>query len=158
MGFAAKPGCCSASWSGTAMSEVNGRTVDIPSVQVSPGDEVAVKAKSRQLDTIEESLGSRTRPQLMEWLALDGKNRVWSDRTQAHSPGDPPGCHGAAHRRALLQVVMNADPGLSVEGARNVHPLAVIRLLVASKGTEDMGGVRSYRNGTSRACGDCQPF
>jgi len=56
--------------------EVNGRIVDIPSYQVSPGDEVAVKAKSRRLGTVEESLESRTRPDLVEWLALDEKNRV----------------------------------------------------------------------------------
>jgi small subunit ribosomal protein S4 len=56
--------------------EVNGRVVDIPSYQVSPGDEVAVRAKSRRMVSIEESLESRTRPDLLEWLALDEKNRV----------------------------------------------------------------------------------
>jgi len=56
--------------------EVNGRIVDIPSYSVAPGDEVAVRAKSRQLGSVEESLGSRTRPELLEWLALDEKNRV----------------------------------------------------------------------------------
>jgi small subunit ribosomal protein S4 len=56
--------------------EVNGRIVDVPSYQVSVGDEVAVKAKSRKLGFIEESLESRTRPELLEWLALDEKNRV----------------------------------------------------------------------------------
>jgi len=35
-----------------------------------------VKVKSRRLGTIEESLESRTRPDLQEWLALDEKNRV----------------------------------------------------------------------------------
>ncbi len=56
--------------------EVNGRIVDIPSFHVSPGDEVAVKAKSRRLELVEASLESRTRPDLLEWLALDEKNRV----------------------------------------------------------------------------------
>jgi small subunit ribosomal protein S4 len=56
--------------------EVNGRSVDVPSYQVSVGDEVAVRAKSRQLALVEESLESRTRPELLEWLALDEKNRV----------------------------------------------------------------------------------
>jgi len=56
--------------------EVNGRIVDIPSYSVAPGDEVAGRAKSRQLGSVEESLGSRTRPELLEWLALDEKNRV----------------------------------------------------------------------------------
>jgi small subunit ribosomal protein S4 len=48
--------------------EVNGR--------IAAGDEVAVKAKSRRMGAIEESLESRTRPDLLEWLALDEKNRV----------------------------------------------------------------------------------
>ena len=56
--------------------EVNGRIVDVPSFQVKVGDEVAVKAKSRKLGAVEESLESRTRPDLLEWLALDEKNRV----------------------------------------------------------------------------------
>jgi len=56
--------------------EVNGRIVDIPSYQVSAGDEVALKSGSRQLALVEESLQSRTRPQLLDWLALDEKNRV----------------------------------------------------------------------------------
>lgn len=56
--------------------EVNGRIVDIPSFQVSAGDEVALKTGSRQLAIVDESLGSRTRPQLLDWLVLDEKNRV----------------------------------------------------------------------------------
>ncbi len=56
--------------------EVNGRTVDVPSYQVSPGDDIAVKTKSRELEPIEVALGSRTRPDLVEWLTLDEKNRV----------------------------------------------------------------------------------
>ena len=56
--------------------EVNGRIVDIPSYQVAAGDEVALKPGSRQLVLVEESLESRTRPQLLDWLALDEKNRV----------------------------------------------------------------------------------
>jgi len=56
--------------------EVNGRTVDVPSYRVSPGDEIAVKAKSKELFRIEESLQARTRPAVLEWLALDEKARV----------------------------------------------------------------------------------
>jgi small subunit ribosomal protein S4 len=56
--------------------EVNGRVVDVPSYHVLPGDEVAVNEKSRELDMIEQSLDSRTRPELLGWLALDEKNRV----------------------------------------------------------------------------------
>jgi small subunit ribosomal protein S4 len=56
--------------------EVNGRVVDVPSFAVSVGDEIAVRAKSRNLLAVEQSLGSRTRPQMPEWLLLDEKNRV----------------------------------------------------------------------------------
>jgi small subunit ribosomal protein S4 len=56
--------------------EVNGRAVDVPSFSVSPGDEVAVKAKSKDILPIEMSLEARTRPSLLEWLALDEKGRV----------------------------------------------------------------------------------
>ena len=56
--------------------EVNGRLVDVPSYQVGPGDEVAIKAKSKDLATVQGSLEARTRPSLVEWLALDEKNRV----------------------------------------------------------------------------------
>jgi len=56
--------------------EVNGRTLDIPSAQMGPGDEIAVRAKDKDLMLVQESLESRTRPALVDWLALDEKNRV----------------------------------------------------------------------------------
>jgi len=56
--------------------EVNGRLVDVPSYQVRAGDDIAVRAKSRDLDPIQASLEARTRPRLTEWLTLDEKNRV----------------------------------------------------------------------------------
>ena len=56
--------------------QVNGRVVDIPSYQVSAGDEVAVKSGSKDLLPIQASLESRTRPSLVEWLALDEKSKV----------------------------------------------------------------------------------
>ncbi|MFC1661123.1 30S ribosomal protein S4 [Gemmatimonadota bacterium] len=56
--------------------EVNGRIVDVPSFQVNAGDEIAVKASSRRLATVQGSLESRTRPDVLDWLALDEKNRV----------------------------------------------------------------------------------
>jgi small subunit ribosomal protein S4 len=56
--------------------EVNGRIVDVPSYHVSQGDEIAVRAKSKDLFRIEESLEARTRPSVPEWLALDEKARV----------------------------------------------------------------------------------
>jgi small subunit ribosomal protein S4 len=56
--------------------EVNGRTVDVPSYHVRSGDDIAVRAGSRELDVVEASLKSRTRPGLVEWLTLDEKKRV----------------------------------------------------------------------------------
>jgi small subunit ribosomal protein S4 len=56
--------------------EVNGHVVDVPSYQVTPGDEVAVRPKSKELTSIQASLEARTRPTLLEWLALDEKSRV----------------------------------------------------------------------------------
>jgi small subunit ribosomal protein S4 len=56
--------------------EVNGRLVDIPSYQVKPGDDIAVKNASREMEVVEVALKSRTRPDLVEWLTLDEKNRV----------------------------------------------------------------------------------
>jgi small subunit ribosomal protein S4 len=56
--------------------EVNGRTVDVPSFHVSAGDEVSVKAKSKNILPVEVALEARTRPALPDWLALDEKQRV----------------------------------------------------------------------------------
>ena len=56
--------------------EVNGRAVDVPSYQIRVGDDIAVRATSRDLDVLEASLKARMRPKLMEWLTLDEKNRV----------------------------------------------------------------------------------
>jgi small subunit ribosomal protein S4 len=56
--------------------EVNGRVTDIPSYRIKPGDEIAVKNTSKGMAIIQESLESRTRPDLPEWLALDEKARV----------------------------------------------------------------------------------
>jgi len=56
--------------------EVNGRTVDVPSYHVSQGDEIAVRAKSKDILPVTASLEARTRPALREWLALDEKARV----------------------------------------------------------------------------------
>jgi len=56
--------------------EVNGRTVDVPSYHLKPGDDIAIRTKSRKLPLVEGNLGSRTRPDVVEWLTLDEKNRV----------------------------------------------------------------------------------
>ena len=56
--------------------EVNGRKVDVPSFRVAAGDEISVKAKSKNIVPIEAALEARTRQKLPEWLALDDKQRV----------------------------------------------------------------------------------
>ena len=56
--------------------EVNGRVVNIPSYRLAAGDEVALRAGSRELELVDASLGARSRPQLLDWLALDEKKRV----------------------------------------------------------------------------------
>jgi small subunit ribosomal protein S4 len=56
--------------------EVNGRVVNIPSYRLAAGDEVAVRESSRDLELVEVSLGSRSRPRLLDWLSIDDKKRV----------------------------------------------------------------------------------
>ena len=69
--------------------QVNGRVVNIPSYRVSAGDEVALRERSRELEIVEVSLGARSRPQLLDWLALDEKNRV-GRMTREPKRGDIP--------------------------------------------------------------------
>ena len=56
--------------------EVNGGVVNIPSYRLAAGDEVAVRERSRDLELVEVSLGSRSRPRLLDWLSIDDKKRV----------------------------------------------------------------------------------
>jgi small subunit ribosomal protein S4 len=56
--------------------EVNGRTVDIPSYQVSPGDEVRIAEKSKDLLPVQVALESKTRPSQVGWLAVDDGSRT----------------------------------------------------------------------------------
>jgi small subunit ribosomal protein S4 len=56
--------------------EVNGRTVDIPSYQVHPGDEVRLRAKSRNILPVQAALESKTRPSSVGWLAVDDGSRA----------------------------------------------------------------------------------
>ena len=56
--------------------DVNGRSVDVPSYRVGPGDEISVKPKSKNIFPIEAALEARTRQKLPEWLALDEKQRT----------------------------------------------------------------------------------
>jgi len=53
---------------------VNGRTVDIPSFQVSPGDTVQVREKSRQLQLIHDALKRTGDAAQSPWILVDKVN------------------------------------------------------------------------------------
>ncbi|MCI0436122.1 MAG: 30S ribosomal protein S4 [Gemmatimonadetes bacterium] len=56
--------------------QVNGGTVDVPSYQVKPGDEVRIHPKSKDLLPVQAALESKTRPTTVRWLAVDEATRV----------------------------------------------------------------------------------
>jgi small subunit ribosomal protein S4 len=56
--------------------EVNGRPVDVPSYQVDPGDEVRLRAKSKDLLPVQAALESKTKPSDVGWLAVDAGSRT----------------------------------------------------------------------------------
>ena len=51
--------------------EVNGGTVDVPSYAVHPGDEVRLRAKSKDLLPVQVALESKTKPTTVRWVAVD---------------------------------------------------------------------------------------
>jgi small subunit ribosomal protein S4 len=53
---------------------VNTRSVNIPSYQVKPGDVIQVRAKSRKMDAIHDSMKRITERQVPAWLQLDKAN------------------------------------------------------------------------------------
>jgi len=53
---------------------VNGRTVNIPSFQVSPGDTVQVREKSRRLDLIHDALSRVGDAGQLNWFTIDKVN------------------------------------------------------------------------------------
>ena len=59
--------------------KVNGRRVDIPSVQVRAGDEIALRDKSKNLTAVASSLEARKGQGVPEWLELNasaGSGRI----------------------------------------------------------------------------------
>jgi len=56
--------------------QVNGRGVDIPSYSVRPGDEVRVAPRSKDILPVQVSLESKTRPDVVRWLAVDADTRT----------------------------------------------------------------------------------
>lgn len=53
---------------------VNGRTVDIPSFQVSPGDNVQIREKSRQLQLVHDALKRSGDGGSLAWFSVDKVN------------------------------------------------------------------------------------
>jgi small subunit ribosomal protein S4 len=53
---------------------VNGRPVDIPSYQVSPGDTIQIREKSRQLPLIHDALKRMGEGRQLPWLSVDKVN------------------------------------------------------------------------------------
>jgi small subunit ribosomal protein S4 len=51
--------------------EVNGRTVDVPSYQLRPGDQIQVAKASRELDVIAVSLDQAAKGQPVSWVTVD---------------------------------------------------------------------------------------
>ena len=49
--------------------EVNGRSVDVPSYQLRPGDEIRITKASRELDVIAASLELASKGQPVSWVA-----------------------------------------------------------------------------------------
>jgi small subunit ribosomal protein S4 len=56
--------------------EVNGGVVDIPSYQVRPGDEIRMRAASKDILPVQASLEAKTRPDTVRWLAVDEATRT----------------------------------------------------------------------------------
>ena len=54
--------------------QVNGRTIDIPSFLVRPGDKIIVREKSRKLKRVEEAQVTGGRRVIPEWLEFDKDN------------------------------------------------------------------------------------
>ena len=68
---------------------VNGRKVDIPSFLAKPGDEVAVREKSRQLSVVQHAIESRKGQSAPEWLDVSPERlsaRILNVPTRASIP------------------------------------------------------------------------
>src|SRR5712691_3325282 len=68
--------------------QVNGRTVDIPSYRVRPGDEVKVADASRELVQVRHALEQFGRMQPVSWIHVDtekGLGRMTERRSEEHT-------------------------------------------------------------------------
>jgi small subunit ribosomal protein S4 len=51
--------------------EVNGKTVDVPSYQVRPGEELRVRMKSREMVSVQAAMDQSSRGAPLSWIAVD---------------------------------------------------------------------------------------
>ena len=56
--------------------EVNGRRVDVPSFTLKPGDEVRVRQRSRELESVAVALDLASKGQTVSWIAVDRDGRT----------------------------------------------------------------------------------
>ena len=56
--------------------EVNGRRVDIPSYHLKPGDEIKVRAASKELESVAVALDLASKGQTVSWIAVDRDTRT----------------------------------------------------------------------------------
>jgi small subunit ribosomal protein S4 len=56
--------------------EVDGHVLDIPSYPVKAGSEIRLRASSRDLLPVQAALESKTRPEMVRWLAVDPDTRT----------------------------------------------------------------------------------
>lgn len=58
-------------WVGHRHFEVNGKIVNVPSYQISPGDVICVREKSRKMTPMVDAVQSAQRRGLAEWLVVE---------------------------------------------------------------------------------------
>jgi small subunit ribosomal protein S4 len=80
--------------------EVNQRSVDIPSYQVQPGEEIRVRQKSRELVAVQVSMDQASRGAPLSWLAVDRES--FSGRTLA--PPTRPNIPIAAQEQLVVEL------------------------------------------------------
>jgi small subunit ribosomal protein S4 len=51
--------------------EINGKSVDVPSYQVKPGEELRVRQKSREIVAVQAAMDQSSRGAPLAWIAVD---------------------------------------------------------------------------------------
>jgi small subunit ribosomal protein S4 len=84
--------------------EIKGRSVDIPSYQVRPGEEIRVKQASREMPLVVGAMDQSSRGAPLNWIAVDKESFSGRMLEKPAAPEHPDRGAGAAGRRALLEV------------------------------------------------------